>query len=120
MIVCQDILTSDQSALSRSAFLILLALHDGPGHGLGLIGRVETATHGRVKLGPGTLYGTLQSLAADHFIRETTTAPDPAHDDPRRRYYRITARGERALREEAARLRVLVEAAGARQVLGDA
>jgi DNA-binding PadR family transcriptional regulator len=113
-------LTSDISGLSRSAFLLLLALHDGPGHGLGLVGRVEAATEGRVKLGPGTLYGTLQTLATDQLIRESA-APEAAIDaDPRRRYYRITPRGERALRTEAERMRVLVEAATTRRVLGDA
>jgi DNA-binding PadR family transcriptional regulator len=113
-------LTSDISGLSRSAFLILLALHDGPGHGLGLIGRVEQATEGRVKLGPGTLYGTLQTLAADQLIRESAAPDEGTEPDPRRRYYRITPRGERALRTEAERMQVLVEAATARRVLGDA
>jgi len=103
----------------RSAFLILLALHDGPCHGLGLITRVEQATNGQVKLGPGTLYGTLQTLAADHMIRESAAPQDAVDDDPRRRYYRITPRGDRALRSEAERLRVLVNAAAARRVFGD-
>ena len=118
MIVRQDILTSDTSALPRSAFLILLALHDGPGHGLGIIERVEAATRGRVKLGPGTLYGTLQTLSADHLIRESAP-PDEGATDPRRRYYQLTPRGHRALRSEAERLRVLVEAASSRRLLGD-
>jgi DNA-binding PadR family transcriptional regulator len=120
MLVRQDILTSDNSSLPRSAFLILLALHDGPCHGLGVISRVERATNGQVKLGPGTLYGTLQTLATDQMIRESAAPEDAVDDDPRRRYYRITPRGDRALRAEAARLRVLVDAAAARRVLGDA
>ena len=97
--------------LPRSAYLVLLALADRPRHGLAIIDRVEDATHGRMKLGPGTLYGTLQKLEASGFIRETTDAPDPEDDDTRRRYYRITPRGERALAEETASLRVLVDAA---------
>jgi DNA-binding PadR family transcriptional regulator len=120
MLVKQDILTSDTSAVSRSAFLILLALHDGPCHGLGVVDRVERATNGQVKLGPGTLYGTLHTLAADQMIRESAAPEDAVDDDPRRRYYRITPRGDRALRAEAARLRVLVDAAAARRVLEDA
>jgi DNA-binding PadR family transcriptional regulator len=110
---------SDTSALARSSFLILLALHDGPCHGLGIVDRVEQATKSRVKLGPGTLYGTLQSLAADQMIRESDAPPDATDADPRRRYYRITPRGERALRAEAERLRVLVDAAQARRVISD-
>ena len=110
----------DRSDLPRSAFLVLLALSGSPGHGLGIVDRVEAATQGRVKLGPGTLYGALQALAADGLIKRTTDAPDPADDDPRRRYYKLTPRGEKALRGEAARLRVLVDAAVARNLLGDA
>ena len=109
----------DAADLPRSAFLVLLALADGPGHGLGIVARIEDATHGRVKLGPGTLYGTLQSLASAGLIRLTAEAPDPHDDDPRRRYYKLTPKGEKALRAEAARLRVLVDAAAARRVLGD-
>lgn len=112
-------MTSDTSVLPRSAFLILLALHDGPCHGLGIVSRVEDATNGRVKLGPGTLYGTLQTLVSADLIRHAPS-DRPDDEDPRRRYYRISPRGERALRTEAERLRVLVDAAAARRVLGGA
>ena len=100
--------------LPRSAYLVLLALADRPRHGLAIIDRVEQATHGRMKMGPGTLYGTLQKLEASGLIRETADAPDPDDDDTRRRYYRITTRGERALAEETVSLRVLVDAAARR------
>jgi DNA-binding PadR family transcriptional regulator len=105
--------------LSRSAFLILLALADQPRHGLAIIDRVDEASGGEVKLGPGTLYGTLQKLVAAGQIRETATPPDPADHDTRRRYYRLTPRGERLLKAEAIRMRSLVRAAVAGQVLGD-
>jgi DNA-binding PadR family transcriptional regulator len=108
------------TALSRSAFLILLAIADQSRHGLGIIDEVEAGTGGRVKMGPGTLYGTLQKLVAAGLIREAVEAPDPADDDPRRRYYRITAAGERSLRAEAERMRSMVEAAVTKRVLGDA
>lgn len=97
-----------ESSLSRSAFLVLVAIADQPRHGLGIVDEIEAGTGGSVKLGPGTLYGTLQTLAGQGLIRETADAPDPADDDPRRRYYRITDRGEARLREEAARLSALV------------
>jgi len=106
--------------LSRSAFLILLALADQPCHGLGIVDRVERATAGRVKLGPGTLYGTLHSLASAGLVRETDDAPDPNDDDPRRRYYRLTPKGERVLKADAERLEVLVAAARERRLLGGA
>ena len=108
-----------KDGLARSAFLVLLALVDQPRHGLGIIDRVEEASNGEVRLGPGTLYGTLQRLVADGLIKTAATAPDPEDDDPRRRYYRLTSRGERALKDEAARLRALVRAAVAHDVLGE-
>jgi DNA-binding PadR family transcriptional regulator len=108
-----------ESTLARSSFLILLALSERPRHGLGIVEDVEAASGGEVKLGPGTLYGSLQKLAQDGLIRETAEAPDPADHDPRRRYYRLTPKGERALKGEASRLRTLVDAAAKRRVLSD-
>lgn len=101
-------------SLPRSAYLVLLALSDRPRHGLAIMDRVEAVTRGRMKMGPGTLYGTLQKLQATGLIRETSEPPDPEDDDSRRRYYRITPRGERALAEETASLRVLIDAAARR------
>ena len=106
-----------EDGLSRAAFVILLALADQTRHGLGIIEDVEDRTGGAVKLGPGTLYGTLQRLADRAMIRETSAAPDPSDDDPRRRYYRILPHGRRALRAEAERMRSLVHAARDKDVL---
>lgn len=103
--------------LPRSTFLILLALADQARHGLGIIDDIEERTNGDVRMGPGTLYGTLQRLVDDGLIRETATAPDPEDDDPRRRYYAITAGGTRELRREAERLQALVQAAIGKKVL---
>ena len=97
--------------LSRAGFLVLLALAGRPRHGLAIIERVEEASGGTVKLGFGSLYGTLQKLLDAGLIREVSEAPDPDDDDARRRYYRIAPRGQRALKAEAARLRHLVSAA---------
>jgi DNA-binding PadR family transcriptional regulator len=105
--------------LSRSSFLVLLALADQPRHGLAILDRVLEVSRGEVRLGPGTLYGTIQKLVAAHLIAETPTVPDPADHDSRRRYYRTTPKGERALKSEASRMRALVRAAVAHQVLGE-
>lgn len=110
-------MASRDEALPRSSFLILLALADRPRHGLGIVEEVEARTGGEVKLGPGTLYGTLKRLLRRDLIAEAPTAPDPRDDDPRRRYYRVTPEGFVALRAEAERLRNLVAVAKGKDVL---
>jgi DNA-binding PadR family transcriptional regulator len=108
-----------EDTLSRSAFLILLSLSDRPRHGLAIIDRVEEASGGELKMGPGTLYGTLQKLVAAGLIKEQRHAPDPDDHDSRRRYYALTAKGDRSLRAEAVRLRSLVQAATKQRLFGD-
>ena len=107
-------------SLTPPAFQILLALVDQDRHGLGIVVEVEERTQGDVRLGPGTLYGTLKRLREVGFIEETPDAPDPSHDDPRRRYYTITPSGREVLAREARRLEVLVHTARAKAVLDSA
>ena len=90
---------------------LVLALLHGESHGYALMRRVEELSDGTVRMGPGTLYGTLNRLLADGLIVETTD--DRAGDDgERRRYYRLTAGGERVAASELARLRTLVNRLG--------
>jgi DNA-binding PadR family transcriptional regulator len=103
--------------LSRSAFLVLLALVDAPRHGLAILDHITEATGGEVRLGPGTLYGTIQKLVADGFIRESGPPTGERDVDPRRRYYRLTPHAHKELRQEAIRLRSLVHAAVDSRVL---
>lgn len=104
--------------LSRSGFVILLSLSNRPRHGLGVVEDVESRTGGMVKLGPGTLYGTLRRLDELGLVHELEQAPVDLSDDPRRKYYEVTEQGRTALEEEAERLRRLVELASTRGVLG--
>src|SRR5690606_1270166 len=97
---------------------ILLALADGEKHGYAIMLEVESNTGGEVKMGPGTLYGSLKRMLAAGLVEETDERPDPALDDSRRRYYRLTGLGENALQQEAARLARQVAAARAKRVLG--
>jgi len=77
---------------------ILRALADGEErHGYAILEAVEVATHGRVILAPGTLYRAIGCLLEDGLIVQTDRRPDPAQEDERRRYYRITARGQALL-----------------------
>jgi DNA-binding PadR family transcriptional regulator len=103
--------------LSQSAFVVLLALADRPRHGLGIVEDTEARTGGRVKLGPGSLYGTLRRLEELEYVRELAEAPEAYPDDPRRNYYEMTEEGRRALAEEAERVRALVDMAWAKDVL---
>jgi DNA-binding PadR family transcriptional regulator len=98
-------------ALPRSAVQILLALGEGERHGYAIMRGVEEATAGAVRLGPGTLYTTLARLEAEGLIEESDARPDPALDDQRRRYWRLTASGRAAAVDEVRRLAALVERA---------
>src|SRR3954464_9585469 len=94
--------------LPPAVFHLLLALRDGEQHGYALMQRVEELTDGSVRMGPGTLYGAIKRMLADGLIEETDERPDPALDDQRRRYYRITAAGEGACAEELRRMETLL------------
>ena len=107
-------------SLTPAAFQILMALADGPRHGLGIVEEVERSTRGTLKLGPGTLYGTIKKLRAVAFIVEAHEVPDPADHDPRRRYYSLTPRGREAVIQEARRMELIVSAARAKALLGSA
>ena len=107
--------------LPTAVFHLLLALRDGEQHGYALMQRVEELTDGSVRMGPGTLYGAIKRMLADGLIEETDERPDPALDDQRRRYYRITAAGERACAAEVQRMETLLRhARKARPELGKA
>ena len=80
---------------------ILLALAEGEGHGYAIAQEIETATNGRVRAGPGTMYGSIQRMLAANLIEEVATG---AADDERRRYYRATTLGRRVLELELERL----------------
>ncbi len=78
---------------------ILLSLAAEDRHGLGIAADVKAFTGGRLALGPGTLYGTIKRLLEAGLV-EDLGAPSAGEDDPRRRYYRITGKGRRALENE--------------------
>lgn len=97
--------------LSPAAFSILLALKDGEKHGYLILREVADRTGGQVRLLPGTLYNLLKRMLEDGWIEELDERPDPALDDERRRYYRLSGIGERILLQEARRLESLVHLA---------
>ena len=102
--------------LTPAAFHILLALADGEKHGYAIMQEV-TARTGKIRLGPGTLYGSIKRMLADGWIEESAERPDPALDDERRRYYRLTGVGRRVAEEEAERLAQLLRVVRAKDLL---
>jgi DNA-binding PadR family transcriptional regulator len=108
----------DLLPLTPAVLHILLVLAREERHGYGIMREVEVETGGEVRLGPGTLYGAIKRMLADGLIEESGERPDPALDDRRRRYYRITDFGRRVAGAEAERLQSLVNTARERKLLG--
>jgi DNA-binding PadR family transcriptional regulator len=94
--------------LTPAVFHLLLALSDSDRHGYGITREVAERTGGRVRLGPGTIYGTLNRMLDAGLVEERPTG-GPAGE--RRRYYRITTLGRAVARAEAGRLAELVDIA---------
>jgi DNA-binding PadR family transcriptional regulator len=109
---------SENSPLTPAVFHILLALADGEKHGYGIM--QEVARIAAVRMGPGTLYGTIKRMLDAGLIEESDERPDPALDDERRRYYRLTPHGQRTAQAEAARLAALLAVAHTKKLVGDA
>jgi DNA-binding PadR family transcriptional regulator len=103
--------------LTPVAFEILLALAGGEQHGYAVMLDVERRSSGAINLHAGSLYRALNRLLEAGLIEELDERPDPADDDERRRYYRLTARGREVARAEARRLEAQVEAARERRLL---
>jgi DNA-binding PadR family transcriptional regulator len=101
----------DSKPLPAASLHVVLALLDGELHGYALMRRVADISGGAVRMGPGTLYGTLNRLVGDGLIIETTdrVSRDEAE---RRRYYELTADGRAVALDELARLNTLVSRIG--------
>lgn len=97
--------------MKRHWFFILLSLADRDRHGSGIVRDVLDLTGGELRLWPVTLYGSLDELREQTWIREIDTAPDPEEDRGHRRWFRITPLGRRALHAEIERMQTLVSVA---------
>ena len=104
--------------LTAAVFHVLLALADGERHGYGIMQEVAENTGGHIKMGPGTLYGTIKRLLEARMIEESDERPDPDLDDDRRRYYRLTGLGQRAVKAEALRYAAMAEVARRKRLIG--
>jgi DNA-binding PadR family transcriptional regulator len=104
--------------LPSAAFQILLSLAGEDLHGYGIMRQVEEQTGGRMRLGPGTLYNSIQTLLEAKLIAEIDLREDTRLGRQRRRYYRLTSAGRKLARSEAKRLADLLRVARAKKILG--
>jgi DNA-binding PadR family transcriptional regulator len=97
--------------LPPAFFHILIALGEGERHGYAIMQDVAQRTDGKVRMSPGTLYGSIRRMLDEGLIDELTRRPD--EDDERRRYYRVTRFGRAVAAAEADRLKALLQQARA-------
>lgn len=103
--------------LSPQVFMILLSLAEEDRHGYAIIQDVVARTEGEIQLTASTLYAALKRLLDAGWISERASKPKGEKDDPRRRYYELTAAGRQAARVEARRLERLSQLARSRKLL---
>ena len=103
--------------LTPAVFHVLLALVDADRHGYGIAKEVAARTDDTVRLGPGTLYGTLTRLTEAGLVEERPGRTRGSAANDRRRYYRITPLGREVARAEAQRLASLVAVAKAKALI---
>ena len=102
--------------LTPAVLHILLALSTEERHGYGIMKQVESESRGKVKMGPGTLYGSIGRMIEAGLIRESDKKVDPELDDERRVYYQITGLGQKTLAAELERYREVVAVAKKKQL----
>ena len=100
--------------LPLAIFHMLLSLSEGERHGYALKREIRQRTGGKLNLGSGALYGSINRMLEQGLIEESEERPDPHLDDERRRYYHITALGRRVAQAETVRLQQLVRMAESR------
>ena len=112
-----DLATESALPLTPAVFHIMLALADGDSHGYGIMQEVDEMTAGKMRLGPGTLYRSMQRMEVDGYIEELPLRLDSEHDDERRRYYRLTEFGRAVACAEARRMETALGMARAKSLI---
>ena len=105
--------------LRPNDYHILFALLDGPRHGYAIARLIREQTANQIRLEAANLQRTVQKLIRNGLVEESDWRPAPEEDDERRRYYALTDLGKRAVAADAARMRGVVDAAEAKQLLTD-
>lgn len=99
-------------------FHVLLALAEGDSHAYQIMKDIPARTDGTLEVGPGSLHFTLGKLLDAGMVKESNERPDPAQDDARRKYYRLTEHGRDILRSEASLLADIVDYASEQGLVG--
>jgi DNA-binding PadR family transcriptional regulator len=107
----------DLLPLTPGMFHVLIALADGEKHGYAIIKEVARRTDGAIRLSAGTLYTLIRRFVQEGVVAEADERPDPALDDERRRYYRVTDFGREVARAEAARMESTLSMARAKKLI---
>jgi len=103
--------------LPSAAFQILLSLSEGDLHGYAIMRQVEEQSAGRMRLGPGTLYSSIQALLEGKFIEEVSGPEMNELQQERRRFYRLTSAGRNLARSEAEKLAQVLRVARTKKIL---
>ena len=101
----------EPAQISPQVFHILLALAAGDQHGYAIMQDVAGRTDGAIRLSPGTLYGSIKRMLDQGFVIELRERERPRDDDERRRYYRLTTLGRKAVLAESGRMENLLKQA---------
>ena len=112
--------TDRGAPLTPAVLHILLALSTKDRHGYGIMKQVERESNGKLRMGPGTLYGSRGRMVQAGLVRESDRRVDPSMDDERRIYYTLTAAGRKALEAELDRYRAVVAVASDRRITPNA
>jgi DNA-binding PadR family transcriptional regulator len=96
---------------------ILLVLAGGERHGYGIMMDISRITEGKMRVGPGTLYRSISQMLNSGLIEESHESVDPALDDERRKYYRLTDYGRQVIQAEIMQLEKLLTEARSRGLL---
>jgi DNA-binding PadR family transcriptional regulator len=108
---------SELLPLTPAVFFILLALADGEKHGYAVMQQVAALSDGKFRMGPGTLYSTIQRLLELSLIEETNVRGEA--QDSRRRYYRLTRAGRALLQAELGRMDAVLKIAHKKGLVPD-
>ena len=103
--------------LTPAVFFVLFALTDGQKHGYAIMQDVRGLSDEKFRLGPGTLYSTIQRLLEFDLIEETEGTGEPSDHEKRRRYYQLTGMGRTVLDAEISRMDSVVRLARRKRLL---